>query len=148
MVRKYLHTYCDPKAIGAVGAAVLAAALLLRYAALEAGVFPLDCGAAVADGFDGSCAAKWLLVQSFLDERLGWLSLVLGLAAFATRRRGFAWGGWVSGIAGLVLYSFDPAAVGALLSLLVLARAASQRRCGDEQPGEEPRDGLRVGRLG
>ncbi|WP_332671775.1 hypothetical protein [Aromatoleum sp.] len=148
MVRKYFHTYCDPKAIGAVGAAVLAAALVLRYGALEAGVFPLDCGGVSADGFDGLCAAKWLLVESFLHERLGWLSLVLGLAAFMTRRRGFAWGGWVGGIAGLVLYSFNPAAVGALLSLLVLARAASERRRGEEQTGEQPRDGLRVGRLG
>ncbi|MDT3670276.1 MAG: hypothetical protein ROZ37_08065 [Aromatoleum sp.] len=131
-----------------VGVAVLAAALLLRYAALEAGVFPLDCAGAAADGIGGLCAAKWLLVQSFLHQRLGWLSFVLGLAAFATRRRGLAWAGWGSGIAGLVLYSFDPAAIGALLSLLVLARAASQRRRGEEQPGEEPRDGLGVGGLG
>ncbi len=148
MVRKYLHTHCSPGAIVAVGAAVLAAALLLRYGALEAGAFPLDCTSAAADGMGGLCAAKWLLVQSFLHERLGWLSLVLGLAGFATRRPGFAWTGWVSGIAGLVLYSFDPAAVGALLSLLVLARAASQRRRGEEQPGEQPRDGLGVRGLG
>ena len=148
MGRKYLHTHCRPEAIAAVGAAVLAAALLLRYGALEAGVFPLDCAGVSADGIGGLCAAKWLLVQSFLHERLGWLSLVLGLAAFATRRRGLAWAGWVSGIAGLVLYSFDPAAVGALLSLLVLARAASQRGRGEKQPGEQPRDGLGVGGLG
>lgn len=148
MVPKYLHTHCAPKTIAAVGAAVLAAALLLRYGALEAGVFPLDCGGAFTHGFDGICAAKGLLVQSFLHDRLGWLSLVLGLAAFATRRRGFAWGGWITGIAGLVLYSFDPAAVGALLSLLVLARAASQRGGGEEQTGEQPRDGFGVGGLG
>ena len=44
MVRKYLHTYCGPKSIAVVGAAVLAAALLLRYGAFEAGVFPLLIG--------------------------------------------------------------------------------------------------------
>ena len=148
MVRKYLHTHCRAKTIAAVGAAALGAAFLLRYGALEAGVFPLDCVGSATGPFDGLCAAKWVLLQSFMHERLGWLSLVLGLAAFATRRSGVAWGGWVTGIAGLVLYSFDPAAVGALLSLLVLARAASQRRRGEEQAGEQPRDGLRVGRLG
>lgn len=127
---------------------MLAVALGLRYGALEAGVFPLDCGGAIADGLDGLCAAKWILVQSFIHQRLGWLSLLLGLLAFATRRRSFAWGGWLTGLAGLVLYSFDPAAIGALLSLLVLARSGAQRRGGQEETGDEPRDRLRVRRLG
>lgn len=127
---------------------MLAVALALRYGALEAGMFPLDCGDAAAADSAALCAGKWLLVQSFIHERLGWLSLVLGVAAFASRLRSLAWGGWVSGVAGLVLYSFDPAAVGALLSLLVLARPAPQGRGGKEQAGQEPGDGLGVGRLG
>jgi hypothetical protein len=132
----------------AVSAAVLATAFGIRYGLLEAGVFPIDCGGALAEGLAGWCAAKWLVVQSFMQERLGWLSLVLGVAAFVLRRRTLAWGGWLTGLTGLVLYSFDPAAVGALLSLLVLARNGSQHRRGEDEPGGEPADRLRVGGLG
>lgn len=132
-----------------VASAVLLAAVLgVRYGLLEAGAFPLDCGGSLAEGLGAWCAAKWLLVQSFVHQRLGWLSLACGVAAFVLRHRPLAWGGWLSGLAGLVLYSFDPAAVGALLSLLVLARSGPQRRCGEEEAGDEPDGRLRVQRLG
>ncbi|NMF97147.2 hypothetical protein GPA27_07090 [Aromatoleum toluolicum] len=127
-----------------VSSIVLAAVLLLRYAVLEAGVFPADCKPQFADGPEGLCVAKWALVQMFMQQRLGWASLMLGVLAFVSRRRSVAWGGWLTGIAGLVLYSFDYAAVGALLSLLVLAHDGAQARRGEDQAGREPRDGLRV----
>ncbi|KON79432.1 hypothetical protein PA01_12925 [Azoarcus sp. PA01] len=132
----------------AASAVLLAAVLGVRYGLLEAGAFPLDCSGALGEGVGARCATKWLLVQSFLDQRLGWLSLVCGVAAFVLRHRPLAWGGWFSGLAGLVLYSFDPSAVGALLSLLVLARGGRQGRCGKEKAGDEPDGGLRVQRLG
>ncbi|WP_407280306.1 hypothetical protein U5817_07940 [Aromatoleum evansii] len=127
-----------------VSAVVLAAVLLLRYAVLEAGAFPADCKPLFADGPEGLCLVKWALVQAFMQQRLGWVSLALGVVAFASGRRPAAWAGWLSGIAGLVLYSFDYAAVGAMLSLLVLARNGAQARGGKEQSRGEPRDGLRV----
>ncbi|SIR43393.1 hypothetical protein SAMN05421829_11582 [Aromatoleum tolulyticum] len=127
-----------------VSSIVLVAVLLLRYAVLEAGVFPSDCKPLLADGPEGLCLAKWALVQTFMQQRLGWASLILGVLAFVSRRRSVAWGGWLCGIAGLVLYSFDYAAVGAMLSLLVLARDGIQARRGEEQAGREPGDGLRV----
>ncbi|WP_241762757.1 hypothetical protein [Aromatoleum aromaticum] len=127
---------------------LLAAVFGLRYGLLEAGAFPLDCGESLAEGLGPWCATKWLLVQSFLDQRLGWLSFACGVAAFVLRYRPLAWGGWFGGLAGLVLYSFDPSAVGALLSLLVLARSGPQRRRGEEEASEEPDRGLRVQRLG
>ncbi|THF63549.1 hypothetical protein E6O51_05000 [Pseudothauera rhizosphaerae] len=87
-------------------------------------------------------------MQSFLQQRLGWAALVLGVVAFVSGRRAPAWAGWLAGVAGLVLYSFDPAAVGALLALLTLARAApEQRGQAQGQPGGEPGEGLGVGRL-
>lgn len=127
-----------------VSAVVLAAVLLLRYAVLEAGAFPADCKPLLADGLEGLCLVKWALVQTFMQQRLGWASLALGVLAFVSGRRPVAWGGWLFGIAGLVLYSFDYAAVGAMLSLLVLARHGAQAGGGKEQAGGEPRDGLRV----
>jgi len=127
---------------------MLAAVLGIRYGLLEAGAFPLDCGNPLVAGVGSSCAAKWILVQSFVQQRLGWLSLACGIAAFASRHRRLALVGWFAGLAGLILYSFDPAAVGALLSLLVLVRAPAQRRRCEDEAGEQPGDRLGVGRLG
>ncbi|HJV25746.1 MAG TPA: hypothetical protein VJ673_08660 [Aromatoleum sp.] len=105
-----------------VSALVLAIAVWLRYGLFEAGVFPTSCGISLADGLQGLCLAKWVLLQTFAQERLGWLSLVAGLAAFALRVKPVAWAGWFAGVAGLVLYSYNFAAVGLLLSLLVIVR--------------------------
>ncbi len=109
-------------------AAVLALALWLRYGLLEAGALPRDCGGSIAEGLGGLCGVKWALVQSFMQQRLGWVSLVCALLAFATGGRMAAWAAWLSGIAGLVLYSFEPAAVGLMLALLVLARRPTEHR--------------------
>jgi hypothetical protein len=127
---------------------VLGLSLWLRYGMLEAGALPRDCGGSVAEGLGGLCGVKWALVQSFVHQRLGWFSLACGVLAFAGGWRALAWAGWLAGVGGLVLYSFDPAAVGALLGLLALSRGAAQRGQGQGQPGEQPGDGLRVGRLG
>ena len=133
--------------IGA-SAVVLAAVLGIRYGLLEAGRLPTDCGGSLAEGVAGWCGVKWLVIQSFLQQRLGWVSFACGVLAFTTRRRWAAWAGWLTGLGGLVLYSFDLAAIGALLSLLVLARDAAQRRGGKDEAGDEPADRLGIGRLG
>jgi hypothetical protein len=133
--------------IGA-SAALLAGVLGIRYGLLESGLLPTDCGGSLDEGVAGWCGLKWLVVQSFIQQRLGWVSFACGLLAFASRRRAVAWGGWLTGLGGLVLYNFDLAAVGALLSLLVLAREAAQRGDGENEAGDEPADRLRVGRLG
>lgn len=137
-----------------------ALAFLLRYAVLEAGLLPRDCGGSLAEGVDGLCAVKWLLVQSFIDQRLGWLSLACALLAVlvAVRAHGrsmpaaaraLAWLAVHAGVWGLVLYSFEPAAVGFMLALLLLSRAAPAQRGGGEGEGaEQPGAGLRVERLG
>ncbi|HRD34488.1 MAG TPA: hypothetical protein PLR02_09550 [Rhodocyclaceae bacterium] len=126
---------------------VLAFALVARYGLMESGWLPAECGGSLAEGVQGWCAAKWALIQSFLHQRLGWVSLVAGVLAFAVRSKGLALVGWFTGIAGLVLYSFDYAAVGAMLSLLVLARRFVQEGGREQQSGREPGDGLGVERL-
>lgn len=124
---------CGAASIAASAMLVLAAVLGIRYGLFENGVLPRDC--TTADAPLAACAFKNALVQIFLHQRLGWFSLVCGLLAFASGERRLAWAGWVSGLAGLVLYSYDPAAVGALTSLLVLARPGQQHRKGQTQAG-------------
>ena len=128
-----------------VGLALAALALLLRHGVLEAGLLPRDCMAADAPAL--ACLFKQAFVHSFLDQRIGWVSLVAGALAFVRASRGLAWAGWLCGVAGLVLYSYDPAAVGALLALLVLVRPHQQHGQGQGEAGEQPGDRLRVGRL-
>lgn len=127
------------------GVVVAAIALWLRHGLLEAGLLPRDC--TLVDAPAAACAFKTALVQSFLDQRLGWASLVAGGLAFMLSCRWLAWAGWLTGVAGLVLYSYDPAAIGTLLALLVLVRAYREDGQGKGEPGEQPADRLRVGGL-
>ena len=129
-----------------LGALVAALALWFRHGLLEAGVLPRDC--TVVDAPFAACAFKDALVQTFLYQRLGWVSLAAGVLAFAFSCRRLAWAGWLCGVAGLVLYSYDPAAVGGLLALLVLVGADEQQRQGERESDQQPGDGLRVGGLG
>lgn len=123
---------------------VLVGVLVFRYGVLEANVLPAECGGSIAEGLQGWCGVKWAIVQTFVHQRLGWLSLIAGIAAFFTRGRLLARLGWFSGLAGLVLYSFDYAAVGAMLSLLVLGRQLAQEGYGEQQADDQPGAGLRV----
>lgn len=132
-------------AIAASALIILGTAMSIRYGMLENGLLPRDCTAAGTPA--GPCAFKWALVQSFLHQRVGWASLLFGALAFGFACRKLAWAGWVAGLLGLVFYSFDPAAVGALLSLLVLSRPRGERGQGHGEADEKPGDGLRVGGL-
>ncbi|ANQ84451.1 hypothetical protein [Azoarcus olearius] len=110
------------------GALVLALALGARYGLIENGVLPRDCTVPEAQGAGAACALKWALVQLFHEQRLGIFSLVCGGLGFALTCRRLAWPGWLAGLAGLVLYNYDYAAVGALLALLVLTAGEHQRQ--------------------
>ncbi|MDD2874702.1 MAG: hypothetical protein RBT39_18070 [Azoarcus sp.] len=133
------------RSVFVAGLLVLLLAAGLRYGVIENGLLPRDCAVAGEDT-SLACGLKWLLVQTFHQQRMGWLSLVCGGAAFLLSCRKLAWAGWLSGIGGLLLYSYDYAAVGGLLSLLVLLRAR-QNGYGEYEAGEQPGDGLRIGRL-
>lgn len=135
--------YAWPR-FAALSLVMLSFALIARYGFMESGWLSAECDGTVAEGFEGWCAAKWLLIQSFLDQRLGWVSLIAGSLAFLSRSMSLALAGWLTGIAGLILYSFDYAAVGAVLSLLVWARGHAQKRNREQQSDCQPGDGLRV----
>ena len=137
------HGVAAPLLAGLVLAAI---ALWFRHGLLEAGLLPRDC--TLADAPWAACVFKDALVQTFLHQRVGWVSLVAGVLAFALPCCRLAWVGWLTGVAGLVLYSYDPAAVGGLLALLVLVGTDEQGRQGEGEPDQQPGDGLRVRGLG
>jgi hypothetical protein len=111
---------------------VLAAALALRHAVVEPAAIAHTCEPAPWRGW---CVGRTLLVHAFVTQGIGWLSLAAGVLATLRRRRRTAWLAVLAGTAGLVLYSFEPSAFGALLGLLVLVRSPSS-------PGTHPgRDG-------
>ncbi len=103
----------------------LSLALLARHLVVEPAHIAHACDPAPWSGW---CAARTLLVFSFATQGLGWLSLAAGAAATLMRSRRAAQLSLVAGSAGLVLYSFGPSALGALLGLLVLARVPTMPR--------------------
>jgi hypothetical protein len=97
----------------------LALALVLRVYAIEPSHIGHACD---LSPWSGWCAARTALIMAFRFQELGWAALAAGIAATLLRR---AWLGQLAlalGLAGLVLYSYEPAAVGALLGALVLFR--------------------------
>jgi hypothetical protein len=97
----------------------LAAAIALRMLAIEPSHIGHACDPAPWSGW---CAARTALVMSFRFQEIGWAALAVGIVATFVRRR---WLGQVAlalGFAGLVLYSYEPAVVGALLGTLVIVR--------------------------
>ncbi|MDR2260711.1 MAG: hypothetical protein LBE06_07250 [Azoarcus sp.] len=110
-----------------IAAALGLALAALRFGVIEKGLLPRDCGPGGSDAALLPCGLSWILIQSFQMQRLGWLALACGALGFALNSRTLAWTGWLTGVAGLVLYCPDYAAPGALLGLLTLL-------CGDSSP--------------
>jgi hypothetical protein len=108
---------------GLVLAAVIGAiAFALRTFAIEPASIAHACDPAP---WHGTCAARTALMRSFVHQEIGWAALVVGVLATVLRGRRTAAAALGLGAAGLVLYSYEPAAVGALLGLLVLVRASA-----------------------
>lgn len=101
--------------------AVLAAALALRHLAIEPTAIAHACQAAP---WQGGCALRSMVILTFVNRELAWIALACGVLATALRSPALATAALAGGAWGLVLYSYEPASVAALLGLLVLARAA------------------------
>lgn len=101
-------------AIGFAG--VLICALALRFGFIEAPALSQSCGASQ----EGLCGLRSWLGIVFNHKPLGLASLIFGIMAYVTHRRWAAVAGLLLGTAGLVLYNYDYAAVGALLALMAL----------------------------
>jgi hypothetical protein len=104
-------------------AVVVACAFALRRFAIEPAAIAHACD---PSPWSGACAARSALILTFVDQEIGWIALAAGVVATLLRSRRVASLALACGGAGLVLYSYEPAAVGALLGLLVLARAHAQ----------------------
>jgi hypothetical protein len=105
-----------------VALAVIAAALALRHFAIEPASIAHACDPAP---WAGACALRTLAVATFAHQEIGWLAFAAGVVATALRAPRVAAVALAAGAGGLVLYSYEPAAVGALLGALVLARASA-----------------------
>ncbi|MFT3801407.1 MAG: hypothetical protein QM766_09335 [Burkholderiaceae bacterium] len=99
----------------------VAVALALRHFAIEPPAIGHACDVA---RWQGWCAARTTLLMTFQHQQLGWIALVLGVLALWTRRAAIGHAGLVFGCLGIVLYSYDTAALGLLASLLALCRPA------------------------
>jgi hypothetical protein len=107
----------------AIAGLVGAIAWALRTFAIEPASIAHACDPAP---WHGACAARTALLRGFVNQEIGWVAFAVG--AFATVLRGprMATAALALAAAGLVLYSVEPAAVGALLGLMVLVRASAQ----------------------
>jgi len=103
----------------------LVAAVALRFFAIEPSHLGHLCDPAPWSGW---CSARTALIMTFRFQEIGWAALLVGVVATVVRR---AWLGQLAlalGLAGLVLYSYEPAGSGALLGALVLLRPAPSSR--------------------
>jgi hypothetical protein len=103
----------------AAAVVVLLLALAARHWLIEPAAIAFACEPAP---WSGGCAVRTLIIRSFVQQEIGWFAFGAGLVATLIRARPVAALALAAGAAGLVLYSFEPAAVGALLGLLVLVR--------------------------
>ena len=110
----------------AVIAVVWILAVIARYYWIEPAAIGDLCRGAEASSLN--CTLRSALIMTFAFNGLGYASLVLGLGALCLRRTGLAVMAGAIGAAGLVLYCYELAAVGFLLSVLTLARETSAPR--------------------
>jgi len=103
------------------GLATLGLALWMRYALVEQEGMDLLC----AQAANVSCRVRETAIAIFTQQRLGYFGLAAAVLSLVPRLRHLAWAGWIAGLAGLVLYCYEPSAPAAVLALLVLARPAA-----------------------
>jgi hypothetical protein len=107
----------------AIAVVVGLVAWALRAFAIEPAAIAHACDPAP---WQGACAARTALLRTFVHQEIGWLAFAAGAVATVLRAPPAATVALAAGAAGLVLYSYEPAAVGALLGLLVLVRASAR----------------------
>ncbi|HRO59594.1 MAG TPA: hypothetical protein PK177_10600 [Burkholderiaceae bacterium] len=97
-----------------------ALALALRHFVIEPATIAHVCD---PQPWQGWCAMRSTLLQLFVQQRLGWFALAAGVLAFASARPLPVRFALAVGVAGLILYSYEPSAVGTVLAALALPRS-------------------------
>lgn len=106
-------------------AIALGVALLLRYLMVENTELALHCD---VHRFEGWCAVRTPLVVAFFRQDLGVVALVLAALGCWRQSRVLARWALSVAVAGLILYSYQPAAVAALVSVMLLARINARQQ--------------------
>jgi hypothetical protein len=104
---------------------VLAAAFAVRFFAIEPSHIGHACD---PDPWSGWCGARTALIMTFRFQEIGWAALAIGIVATVLRRMWLGQLALALGFAGLVLYSYEPAVIGALLGALIIFRLPPGRR--------------------
>ena len=112
-LRQFIRNVAPALAAGAL-------ALVVRHFVIEPAAIAHLCD---PQPWQGWCALRSTLLQLFLQQRLGWFALAAGVFAFASGRPLAARLALAIGIAGLILYSYEPSAVGTVLAALALSRS-------------------------
>lgn len=103
---------------------VLLLAFAVRYWLVEPPAIAFYCE---ATPWQGGCGLRTAILRTFVNAELGWFALILGLIAALAGSLRLGSAALAVGLAGLVLYSYDPAAVGALFGLLAIVRGHADR---------------------
>lgn len=106
-----------------IALAVLTVTLAIRHMAIEPAAIAHACDPAP---WAGACSLRSAVIRLFVNQEVGWFALAVGVLATVLRGRRLAALAIAAGTAGLVLYSYEPSAVGVLLGALVLARESAQ----------------------
>lgn len=110
--------------IVAIVTVCLVLSLAARYLLVEPAAIAAACDPAP---WQGRCALRTLVVEAFLQQRIGWVALACAIVATISRRLWIATFALAAGCAGMVLYSTQIAAPAALLAALVIVRSARAR---------------------
>ena len=106
---------------------VCATAFALAVAARHGLVEPADMTAHCDGGAkDVWCTVRAWTIQSFVDQRIGWVALVLAMLATVTAWRSVATAALFVACIGLILYTIELCAPAVLLALLVFVRTAAE----------------------
>lgn len=103
-----------------IGVTALALAAAARYRLIEPADMTAHCD---GGGQDAWCSVRAWIIQGFVNQRIGWMALVLAVIATVTGWRSVAAAALFAACAGLILYNTELGAPAALLALLVLVRA-------------------------
>ncbi len=112
----------------------LALSLWVRSQLIEQSELGFFCD---GGGQTPTCKIRWLIIQSFNTQGLGYFALFLGSLATLTRSAFISLLAGIVGVSGLVLYSWDYSAAGFLLGVLTLARAQFDEYRAQYRPGQQ-----------
>ena len=90
---------------------------VIRYQLVEPVVWINTCA---QNPWDGWCAMRSIAIELFVQQRIGWFAVALGLFGAVIRHRVLAGLGLITGTAAVLLYAAELGALGVLLGLLGL----------------------------